>query len=346
MGLSNAYHLRPKSPTMPSWFQNPPDDGSYKLKSSATVSYVVGPDGNIVPGSADVTYDDRSGDTHLPKFVMDLLRAIEQDYGITQPDLSYASVNSHEYDHQTTWAVPNLDGVLPGRAFKHAGAPPVVMDANGVPTTAGGRCVASMHIAGGMIGYRPMIDTGYVGNAVLSWKNRVYQSTAVPQAVKHISADIYGSFFQPGGITIVPGNPPVATITGSPMANAQPIWQELGFLACVDGTIKPFGADKPVLRASHMPNQYLYLNGESIGLDGARNYTSSPIISGSFPKFTNIPDPAIGFHAWPNQFGACGPDTEQNGNPWDLALPLPGDLNPNAVHFCTYPGADPDPEYD
>jgi hypothetical protein len=343
LGLANDYHQRPNSPTEPSWFDT--DDSSYKIRSSATVSFVIGSDGRIVPGSADVTYDDRTGDTHLPKFVTDLFVTLQQDYGIAPPDLSYATVNANEYDHQTTLATPNDDGVMPGRAFKHAGAPPAVLDADGLPTTSGGTCVMANYISGGVIGYRPMIQTGYVPAAVLGWRDRVRDTAAVPQQLKSLSVDVFGDFFMVPGISIISVSPPIATVVGSPMGLGLPIWQELAVKVCADGTVHNAGTSALVLRASHMPNQYLYLDGESIDLQGTRNYTSRPIIDGSFPRFTNVPDPGIGGYVWPNQFGNCGVDTGQNGNPWGIQPTETGDLNPNSVHFCNFPGYGGDPEY-
>ncbi|MFH8628577.1 hypothetical protein ACH4CC_01660 [Streptomyces lydicus] len=77
-------------------------------------------------------------------------------------------------------------------------------------------------------------------------------------------------------------------LTGSIFGSAPPIWQELDFKSCADGSIRKVSAS-PVLRSSYMPNQYLYRNGKAINLDGTYTQSSNPVTTGDFYHFSVPP---------------------------------------------------------
>lgn len=65
--------------------------------------------------------------------------------------------------------------------------------------------------------------------------------------------ETFGALFNGGGLE--------SPATGSIFTQAPPIWQELNFKACADGSIQE--NNRPILRYSHMPDQYLYYSGRS-----------------------------------------------------------------------------------
>lgn len=330
LGFSNPVGNRPTSSAKPAAFDT--DDRAYKIRANVLISYVKGSDGKIVEGSADATYSHRTADTHLPTFVREALTALQTDYQINAPDLSYTEEDLHLHDHQTTRTNPNANGILPGRAYAFAGKRPVVTNDASSPVGAGGTCVAALYTAGGSIGYRPMLGAGYVSSAVQGWEQRTRAHPGVPEKVGNIAGEIYNAFFKGG-------------LTGSPFNRAAPIWQELDFRACVDGTIRKVGGNPPLLRASHMPNQYLYHNGQAINLEGQPSGSAAPVMNGDFVAFTRLPDPNQSFPLWANQWGPCDTATGRSGNPWTMGADDGPAANPSRAHFCLDKNLPTDPDY-
>ncbi|MBN0048417.1 hypothetical protein JS756_30810 [Streptomyces actuosus] len=330
MHYANPYTKRPTSDSRPDWFGS--DDGAYKLYNKATVSYVKTTDGKIVQGSESVSYDDRTADTHIPDFVREFFAALQKDYGTTPPDLNYTTTNLNVHDGRTTTTTTNSDGILPGRAYKSIGVKPVITDSNdNLVTDATGTCVAVMHTSGGSIGYRSALANRSLTDSVQDWVNRVSRDTGSsdnPMAL--MSQEIRNMFFKPG-------------LTGSIFGQAPPIWQELDFKSCADGTVKRVSG-APILRSSYMPSQYLYRNGKAIDLSGASTGSSAPITTGDFYHFSGPASPPTTDDPYAN----CTMTGGHSGNPWDIAVyapdPKPG-IDPDTAHFCNAPDKTPDAQY-
>lgn len=319
--FSNPYTYRPATSTKPAYFDT--DDSSYKIRAKVDVSFVKGSDGRIVAGSESVVYTHRTGNTHLPTFVMDTFQALQTDYGIPVPDLSYVTVDLNTHDGQSRAANPQITGVLPGRSYAYAGKAPIVTDGVGNPVT-NGTCVAALFASGGSIGYRPMLGTTGPSAQVDLWQRRALGNPKVPAAVANVAAEIYNMFFKPGS-------------AGSLFVQAPPIWQELNFLMCADGNVRQ-NSGRPVLRSSLMPSQYLYLNNLAIGLNGGKTGKATPVVGGDFYRFSRVPDAPPLSPEWANPHGACDAGSGRRGNPWDMtpnaASPSPG-LNPAIAHLCS-----------
>ncbi|RBQ14338.1 hypothetical protein DP939_40985 [Spongiactinospora rosea] len=334
IGFANPYTDRPTSPAKPPWYDT--NDGTYKIRSKVSISFVKAADGTIVAGSEHGEYANRTGDTHLPRFVKDTFAALQADYGIAPPDLTYSTADLNSHDGVRRTARPHLTGILPGRAYAYAGKAPVAVDAAGNPTGTGGTCVAALYTSGGSIGYRPMLgaDDGKPWEKAADWKARVEGDTRVPPEVAKVAGEIYNAFFNKG---IIPG-------LGSIFGQGPPIWQELNLRVCTDGSVRKNG-DRPLLRSSHMPDQYLYHNGQAMDLNGGQSNSAAPVVKGRFDRFSRIPDPNQTWPLWENPYGPCGPATGQSGNPWDISVPSDAGVNPSAARFCLDNSLQPDPAY-
>lgn len=329
INFANKYTQRPTTDTMPTAFQT--DDAAFKVRAQAQVSFVKTSAGKVVQGSESVSYDHRTADTHLPAFVLETFRAINTDYGIPLPDLSYRLPDLNTHDGGIRLAQPQLDGTLPGRSYAYAGKKPTVTDLGGTPT-ADGNCVAALFTSGGSIGYRPALGTSVPAN-YRAWSSRIRGDARVPTEVGTLVENIYNMFFKDGTF-------------GSPFGQAAPIWQELNFRYCADGTIRK-NSDRPILRASHMPSQYLYADGRAIDANGTARVSSAPLWTGDFKSFSRIPEPNVEVPAWANPYGPCGAATDKSGNPWDMTAipPAAPAVNPADAHFCVDRNLARDPDY-
>jgi hypothetical protein len=329
MHYSNPYTKRPTDDSRPSWFGT--DDAAYKMDNKATVSYVKTSDGKIINGSESVTYDDRTADTHIPDFVREFFAALQQDYGTQPPDLDYTAKDLNVHNGKSTTTSTNSDGILPGRAYKSIGVQPVITDDNdNVVTGDGGTCVAVMHTAGGSIGYRTALGDQHLTDSVADWVTRVSNDTgSSDNPVASMAQEIRNMFFKPG-------------LTGSIFGSAPPIWQELDFKTCTDGTIKKVSG-APVLRSSYMPNQYLYRNNTAIDLDGAYTGSSTPVTTGDFYHFSGPASPP----STDDPYANCTMSGGHSGNPWDIPVYIPSNpgVDPDTAHFCNAPDKNPDPLY-
>jgi hypothetical protein len=323
MNYSNPHNLRPDSDGKPSWFGT--DDAAYKMLTKATVSYIKTDDGKIVDGSEWAVYDDRTADTHIPRFVRDFFQAVQEDYGVAPPDLNYTAKNLNEYTGRETTTTTNSDGILPGLAYRSIGVRPVVTDNDDNPAGGdNGTCVAAMYAAGGSIGYRRALGSKHLTDSVENWGVAVSAKTGVvSNPVSLMAQEIRNMFFKPG-------------ITGSIFGQAPPIWQELNFKTCTDGTIKKISG-APVLRSSYMPSQYLYRNGKAIGLDGAYTFSRDPVTKGDFYHFSGV--------GLDNPYANCTMTSGHSGNPWDIGIPTDPDNEPTDPRFCAAPGKKADAEF-
>jgi hypothetical protein len=97
---------------------------------------------------------------------------------------------------------------------------PVITDNNdSVVTDGSGTCVAVMHTAGGVIGYRAALASDSLTSSVADWTGRVNNDTGSSgNPVALMAQEIRSMFFKPG-------------ITGSIFEQAPPIWQEFDFKA-------------------------------------------------------------------------------------------------------------------
>ncbi|MGM9470320.1 SGNH/GDSL hydrolase family protein [Streptomyces murinus] len=328
--FANPYTDRPTSDSKPSWFGT--DDAAYKMYNKATVSYIKTSGGKIINGSQSVSYDDRTADTHIPDFVRNFFAALQKDYGTQPPDLDYVAKDLNVHNGQWVTTTTNSDGILPGRAYQSVGVRPVITDDNDKAVTDNsGTCVAVMHTAGGSIGYRPALADQHLTDSVADWVNRVSNDTgSSDNPVALMSQEIRNMFFKPG-------------LTGSIFGQAPPIWQELDFKSCADGTIKKVSG-APVLRSSYMPSQYLYRNGKAIDLGGSYTGSSAPITTGDFYHFSGPATPP----STEDPYSNCTITSGHSGNPWSINIsapsPNPG-ADPDSTHFCNAPDKTPDPEY-
>ncbi|MEV0845435.1 hypothetical protein AB0J21_06010 [Streptomyces sp. NPDC049954] len=314
---SNPYTDRPTSASKPARFDT--DDSAFKIRNQATVSFVKDDSGKVISGSEYVEYDDRTADTHVPDFIMETFAAIEKDYHIDAPNLNYTTTDLNEHNGLETTTNTNSNGIFPGRAYAAMGLKPTVV--------ADGTCVRALNTSGGSIGYRPMLSNSGVTSSVENWKKKIEDSSVIGDPIAKLAGEIYNAYFKPG-------------VTGSLQNQAPPIWEELSFQVCADGTVKPYDED-PILRASHMPSQYLYLDGTAIDQKGAHTNSAAPLIKGNFSAFSSVVD--LDGEGMP--YGRCGPLSGQSGNPWgiDAGLDSPG-TNPSGK-FCSWPSTDPSPEY-
>ncbi|MEQ0557925.1 hypothetical protein ABJI51_02495 [Amycolatopsis sp. NEAU-NG30] len=324
MGFANAADHRPSSAYLPDWFLN--DDLAYKIRTQATVSFLRGDDGRIVPGSEDVDYQHRTGNTHLPAWLMALFGALKLDYGIAPPDLQFDLVDANQHNHRTTHVNGNEHGVLNARAYRFGGAPPQLVQ---MPGAAGGTvdCVVAHGAGGGAIALRTALGSDYLTSQVARWANQVKAGRDlknIPNGVAQTALDVYNLFFDPH------------VGTGSPFAQASPIHQELHFASCADLSLRKVNSWTPVALNSFMPSQYLYRDGQAMNLDGSARTSADPVVSGNYGNFTALPPRQ---HQW----GFCNrqaegeqpPRGEQEGNPWGMALADPADANPSGMVFCS-----------
>jgi hypothetical protein len=103
--------------------------------------------------------------------------------------------------------------------------------------------------------------------AMKNWVDRLKDDARVPASVAGLANDVRDMFFNDG---VVPG------ADASLFTQAAPIWEELNFRACADGTIQKI-SNRPLLRSSLMPDQYLYHNGRAMGLDGKYSGSNQPV---------------------------------------------------------------------
>ncbi|MCP3754327.1 hypothetical protein [Streptomyces sp. TBY4] len=317
MGYANA---RPPAEIDPhSSFMS---DGSYKIKTHIEARYIVDPTGKIIPGTEQADVTTRTGDTHIAPFVLKMMNAIEEDYGVPAPNLAHASIDANSWkDGASVLVTPNETGKTPGREYlPNVTAPRIVAD---------GRCVESRSVSGGTIGYRPMVANDSVKNETVQWVERTERLAAtgyLPESVRKTVGDIYSTFFKVWG----PGG-----TFGTLFNAAPPIWQNVSVAFCADGSVVPTArADTPstdphlgIVTQSWMPDLYLYLNGKAI--DNAGRPTTGPASRGNFRNFSELP------LSDPHPYGFCDIGERGNsGNPWQIDAVEGGDPTPSSGMYC------------
>ncbi|WP_280665213.1 MULTISPECIES: hypothetical protein [unclassified Kitasatospora] len=304
------------------------DRNSYKIKSDLDVTFVVGGDGKIVPGTQHVDGDTLVGNAHLPSFVVNLIKAVSSDYGIAAPDLRYNEIDAYQYSGGKTTAVdPLADGIVPGQAY--------LPHLQGADIDSTGTCAEVRYVGGGVHGYRSMTAQPSTDANFHAWLNTVEADPRVESGLGNALGDIYSMFFKNSG-------PDGTNTFGATIGNAPPIWHSISADFCADGTVKTTqqhsdGDMTPVdsiVYQSYMPDLYLYLDGKLV--DGAGHPTSQPIHKGDWKDFSNIP--GVNSDAG-NAYGQC--DNSQRGsggNPWNIGIPFPvignapGDIPSHVVH--------------
>jgi hypothetical protein len=311
IGFALPYTDRPTSASRPA---SADDDNRYKIRFKTTVSFVV--DNNaVVPASAWTSYEDRTGNTHLPDFVREFFNAISADYGpqvYPVPDLTYRSADLNVHDGLTRTANPAIDNILPGRAYATAGLAPAVVTVNSQS------CIRVRGVAGGSIGYRPMLAQPGPAAAMEAMGRRLAGDATVASTIVQLFQDVRGLFFDDGF---------AIGFNASLFNAAPPIWNELTFAACADGTVKPIPGF-PILRTSFMPDSYLYRNGTAITLTGAASTSAGPLRRGDFLSFSSSPAPNRN-----SPYTNCNTASGSTGNPWGIQVVDAVDANPPA-HLC------------
>jgi hypothetical protein len=327
MGFANSYLDRPTTTVRPASFD---DDARYKIRTKVTVSYVTDSALKIVPGSEYTEYGHRTADAHLPRFAVDLIRAVVDDYaawGVDMPDLSYRLKDLNVKNGMWTSANPTVNGALPGQAYAYAGKAPVLTDYAG--TVGGADCVAALVTAGGAIGYRPMLSQSGPTDAMEAFVDQL-DDDRIADPVEDLVEDLRRMFFDPG---LVPG------VDASLFTVAPPIWQELNLRVCADGSVREVAGGWPILRSSWMPDQYLYLNDLAMKPDGTYSGAITPVTTGDFVNFSKSP-----FHD-DTPYGQCGASSGRSGNPWSIdMIDGPGHI-PSEARFCLDPSLPADPSH-
>ncbi|WBB59048.1 transglycosylase SLT domain-containing protein [Streptomyces sp. WMMC500] len=314
LNFSNPHTQRPDSADKPGWFDL--DDGSFKIRSSVTVSYIVLDTGDILQGTERAEFDDRTGDTHLPQFVRDTFAAVEEDYGIEAPNLDFSATDLNEHTGTTTPTDTNRTGVIPGRAYEPAASGPTPITDTGQPASDSvpADCVAVQYTSGGSIGYRIAVsDEALLHQSVGNWASELQFHPNVAPEVWLVASDITNYFFK--------------DTIGALFSHAPPIWQELHFWSCADGSVRKPG-DHELLRSSYMPNQYLYVNDRAAGTDGRPSNSAAPVRRGDYYAFTN---PLGG----DSPYGRCTNTSGHASNPWDIDLLDSPGINPEGGHCTT-----------
>src|SRR5207249_966572 len=127
--------------------------------------------------------------------------------------------------------------------------------------------------------------------------------------------ELYNAFFHPG-------------ISGSVFQHAAPIWLQMNFKACADGSIKPDATLGTIVQASFMPDVYIFSGSVKVGQNGA--LTNSPVFSGDYTNFTNEPD-----FSSTNAYGACLISSRgRGGNPWVMGFFDSSNSIPSKVYYC------------
>ncbi|NHD16344.1 MULTISPECIES: hypothetical protein [unclassified Actinopolyspora] len=337
IGFANSYKDRPDSNRRPDSFD---DDSRYKIKTKATVTFVTGENGKIIAGSEHADYSHRTADTHMPHFALQLIRAVAEDYGlygVSLPDLSYRAEDLNEHNGEYTTVRPLQNGIIPGRAYAYAGKAPKLTSYKGTGDQRGATCVAARTTAGGIIGYRPLLSKKGPTDAMYDFSEKLQNTPEVAQSVWELVENIREMFFDRG---------PIVGAESSIYNVAPPIWQDLSFRACADGTIKQTNG-RPVLRASWMPDHYLYHNDVAMDLSGNNRESSGPLLKGDFKNFSKSQNEIL--HEFMPYWG-CNEYVEQsmwdrNGNPWGVNPTHGPGFNPSSMKFCSDPDLKPDARY-
>ncbi len=293
------------------------DDGSYKIKTHIDTSFVVS-NGIIVPGSEQVNTSVRTGDTHLPAFVSGFMNAVQQDYGIAAPNLSYNEVDANTYSGDATPVNPLAAGETPGRQYVWHADPGVV--------TSNGTCLQARAVTGGTVGWRPLAAQTPVAASVSAWVTALQNDAKVNQSVVDMAGEINNFFFSQ------------SLMGGTLFLHAAPIWEDAHLEFCVNGTIASTALQnniemtpqRTLVDESFMPDLYLYYDRNLV--DNYGNPTTGRVEAGDYQDFTNLPsDTDVAFNA----YGGCDTGTRgAAGNPWGLTATAAPDAQPATGFMC------------
>ena len=297
----------------------------YKVHERLRIEFVVNEARTINPGSLALTGVQRVGDTHLPEFVTDIMRACRDDYGIAMPDISYTAEDLRLYTHSSSAADPAADGLLPGRAY---------MDTKKIEKTSPS-CVVAKAIGGGSNGYRPMLAQEYVRNEVIAWRDRVramVNSGKAPASVATGANELQDKLFN----DITFSELVDANADGTLWYLAPPIWAQVEARVCADATVTP--GPFPIAESSWMPDLYLFIDSVASGPDGSPK-TCSPgsracaIRFGDFRRFTHMQ------WAGDDPYDQCDwlQAPPRNGNPWQMMMNDAAGITPDKVKYCDEP---------
>jgi hypothetical protein len=337
----NARQVPAPADTQPKWLHlsspKPPipltdaflaDPLNYKIRSRFTIDYLQ-TNGVIDPTSVTVKFENRTGNTHLPDFVMAFFNAVRDDYGIPVPDLRYQAVDLNQYTHATTAIDARTTGVLPGRAYHYYSTQPEMQ---------GTSCLKVRGISGGSIGYGPMLRSDAVRASAEAWKNAVAAKVSAglaPQAVADIAANIQKVFFSKGDL--VHAGPPDLN---SPYWFAPAIWLQQSVKVCgATGGVTPInGTD--LVDNGYMPDLYIFIDGQAVSKGGSQQI-NGPAQTGDFSSFSNpgadLPHAGAG-DPWGPCFLSDPSDprfiSRRDGIPWDLDFSTSDDQSPGAVRLC------------
>lgn len=331
LGFANP---RPFSGNLSAGYLDDPDN--HKIRNQLRIEFLI-TNGQVNPGSVTVNSLAETGDTHLPAFVMAIMRAYRDDYGIPLPDMRYSAPDLSRYTHAVTTVDPRVDGVAPGRAYKPYISPAQIVGS--------GACVRVRTISGGTIGLKPMVLQEPVRAAVSAWVDAVesmVNAGAAPPAVLEGAKQIRRIFFQRPSLTPFTGD------GNSPFYAAPPIWIQQDVELCGNGTVRP--GDVNIADIGYMPDLYIYVNGLRTDQDGIPH--NGPAAQGDFRRFANLASdvPLLGTDE--NPWRRCNFDTSdveynsrRDGSPWRLNSysvdpslqvigPYDADETPTEVRLC------------
>lgn len=296
------------------------DDLSYKIKSHLDISFVVA-GGRIVPGSEDLHFRERTGTTHIPDFVGNFMQAVQADYGISAPNLSYDEVDANLFSGDSTPVNPLVTRRAPGRDY--------VWNADEPTITGDQSCVIVRTIMGGAIGWRTLAAQTPVAQSVSAWVGKLKSDSRVASSVADMAGELNNFFFSQ------------KTDGGTLFLRAAPIWQLIHAKVCSDGTVSSAASvdnrdetpRRSIADQSYMPNLYLYFDNHMI--DNAGSPTMTYVHKGDFSDFANIP---VANGDTGHAYGSCDiANRGDGGNPWDfVVLPVPTapDARPQTGIYC------------
>lgn len=284
------------------------DPDNYKLHNRVRVFYRKTATG-IDPASVAVSFVPIAGYAKVPPFILRMVEAVEQDYGIDPPDMTYTAENLGTYSHRDSTVDPFAAGDVPGRAFNFWSTTSV---------TSG--CISVRAVGGGTNGWKPMLNEGAVAGRFEAWKDQVglaADSGRLPASVYDAADKVFKYFFS-AQYSVGPPDPR-PEYEGAPARWAPPIWIQQNFKICADDRLSPPAAGEPIAYESYMPDLYVYVDGRPVNAIGGPMTGPAPIEAGDFEMFSNDPnalsDP-------PSGFGICDVFTTdyRSGNPWNMGI--------------------------
>jgi hypothetical protein len=182
---------------------------------------------------------------------------------------------------------------------------------------------------GAVLTLKPMVLDLGVRLAAGGWVSDVEDKVAagvLPEEIAEAARQIYEFYFsEASAIPPFDGN--------SPYFLAPPVWMQLNFKVCADGSVSGYPAGRDIGQHGQFPDLYLFVDGSQVNGDGTARAIGQQrgLVQGDFDSFT-LPWP---YDASP--WGACDmTDDARAGQPWDplLSLFTHNDQSPARVKFC------------